>query len=71
MEAAHEVSNILGIKASGLLPLMSAIEAGLPLTSLDRVVHAVAPADTKLSRGRRSHADARPRPRQRIVPKAG
>jgi len=25
------VSDILGIKASGLLPLMSAIEAGLPL----------------------------------------
>jgi putative toxin-antitoxin system antitoxin component (TIGR02293 family) len=81
MEAAHEVSNILGIKASGLLPLMSAIEAGLPLTSLDRVVHAVAPADTKfafqivaratLARRRKASAAATDRPEGRLTPEEG
>ena len=43
------VSAVLGIKASGPLPLMSAIEQGLPLTALDRVVHSVAPADQKFA----------------------
>ena len=43
------VSAVLGIKASGPLPLMSAIEQGLPLTALDRLVHSVAPADQKFA----------------------
>jgi hypothetical protein len=40
------VSEVLGIGASGPPPLMSAVENGLPLASLDRVVDAVAPSDT-------------------------
>lgn len=43
------VSVVLGIRASGPLPLMSAVEKGLPLTSLDRVVHSVAPSDNKFA----------------------
>lgn len=43
------VSEILGIGASGPLPLMAAVENGLPLTSLDRVVHSVAPTDNKFA----------------------
>jgi len=46
---ADPVSEILGIRASGLFPLMSAVEKGLPLRSLDRVVHAVAPSDSKFA----------------------
>lgn len=46
---ADPIAEILGIRASGLLPLMSAVEQGLPLSSLDRVVHSVAPSDTKFS----------------------
>ena len=40
---------IAGIRASGPLPLMSAVAQGLPLSSLDRVVRSVAPSDTKFS----------------------
>ena len=43
------LSAVLGITASGPLPLMAAIEYGLPLTSLDRVVHSVAPSDSKFA----------------------
>lgn len=43
------VSKMLGIKASGALTLMSAVGEGLPLTSLDRVVLSVAPADRKFA----------------------
>jgi putative toxin-antitoxin system antitoxin component (TIGR02293 family) len=46
---ADPVSMVLGIRASGPLPLMSAVEKGLPLTSLDRVVHSVAPSDNKFA----------------------
>jgi putative toxin-antitoxin system antitoxin component (TIGR02293 family) len=42
-------SEVLGITASGPLPLMSAVEHGLPLTSLDRVVHSAAPSDTRFA----------------------
>ena len=43
------LSAVLGIRASGPLPLMAAVEYGLPLTSLDRVVHSVAPSDSKFA----------------------
>lgn len=43
------VSEVLGIKASGALTLMSAVGEGLPLASLDRVVLSVAPADRKFA----------------------
>jgi putative toxin-antitoxin system antitoxin component (TIGR02293 family) len=43
------VSDVLGIGASGALPLMSAVAAGLPLASLDRVVRTVAPADSQFA----------------------
>lgn len=46
---ADPVSEVLGIRASGPFPLMSAVEKGLPLTSLDRVVHSVAPSDNKFA----------------------
>jgi putative toxin-antitoxin system antitoxin component (TIGR02293 family) len=44
-----QVSAVLGIKASDPFSLMAAVERGLPLTALDRVVHAVAPADNKFA----------------------
>ena len=46
---AEPVSNVLGIRASDPLSLMSAVEKGLPLSSLDRVVHSVAPSDHKFA----------------------
>src|SRR5712672_1534561 len=49
MAVVDPVSEVLGIRASGPLPLMSAVEKGLPLTSLDRVVHSVAPSDNKFA----------------------
>ena len=70
------VSEVLGISASGPLPLMSAVEHGLPLTSLDRVVRSVAPSDSKfafrivaratLARRRKSLAVARDRAESRL-----
>jgi putative toxin-antitoxin system antitoxin component (TIGR02293 family) len=42
-------SAVLGIRASGPLPLISAVEKGLSLASLDRVVHSVAPSDAKFA----------------------
>jgi putative toxin-antitoxin system antitoxin component (TIGR02293 family) len=44
-----QVSAVLGIKASDPFSLMAAVERGLPLAALDRVVHAVAPADNKFA----------------------
>ena len=40
------VSDMLGIRATGALSLMAAVAEGLPITSLDRVVHAVAGDDS-------------------------
>jgi putative toxin-antitoxin system antitoxin component (TIGR02293 family) len=45
----HAVSDVLGIKASSPFTLISAIEDGLPLTALDRLVRSVAPSDTKFA----------------------
>jgi putative toxin-antitoxin system antitoxin component (TIGR02293 family) len=39
----------LGIDLLEPIPLMAAVEDGLPLESLDRVMHAVAPSDTKFA----------------------
>lgn len=47
--SADPISEVLGIKASDPFTLMSAVESGLPLTALDRVVHSVAPADNKFA----------------------
>ena len=70
------VSAVLGIRASGMFPLMSAVEKGLPLRSLDRVVRSVAPSDSKfafriipratLARRRRVWATAKDRPEGRL-----
>jgi uncharacterized protein (DUF2384 family) len=46
---AETVSDVLGIKKSGPFVLMSAVEQGLPLASLDRVVRSVAPSDNKFA----------------------
>jgi putative toxin-antitoxin system antitoxin component (TIGR02293 family) len=43
------VSEVLGIKVSGPLPLMSAVAQGLPLASLDRVIRSVAPSDSQFA----------------------
>jgi putative toxin-antitoxin system antitoxin component (TIGR02293 family) len=40
---------MLGIRSGGPWALMSAVEDGLPLTSLDRIAQAVAPADQKFA----------------------
>jgi putative toxin-antitoxin system antitoxin component (TIGR02293 family) len=78
---ADPVSAVLGIRASGPLPLMSAIEKGLPLTSLDRVVRSVAPSDNKfafrivsratLARRRRALATAKGRAEGRLSAEEG
>ncbi len=47
--AADAISQVLGISASDPFTLMSAVERGLPLTALDRVVHSVAPTDNKFA----------------------
>lgn len=75
------VSAVLGIRASGPFPLMSAVEQGLPLTSLDRVVHSVAPSDNKfafriipratLARRRKSLAIAKDRSDGRLSAEEG
>ncbi len=46
---ADPVLDMLGIRHPGPLPLMSAVEDGLPLRSLDRVAQAIAPSDTKFA----------------------
>jgi putative toxin-antitoxin system antitoxin component (TIGR02293 family) len=65
-ELADAVSKLLGIPGSGEFSLMAAVERGLPLASLDRVVRMVAPSDNSfafrivaratLARRRRAHA---------------
>lgn len=62
------VSDVLGIPSSGPLPLLAAVESGLPLTALDRVTHFMAPDDGQfafriipratLARRRKALADA-------------
>ncbi len=47
--SADPISQVLGIRASDPFTLMSAVERGLPLTALDRVVHSVAPTDNKFA----------------------
>lgn len=81
VDFAYPVSEILGIRASGPLPLMSAVEKGLPLTSLDRVVHSVAPSDNKfafriiaratLARRRKALATAKDRAEGRLSAEEG
>jgi putative toxin-antitoxin system antitoxin component (TIGR02293 family) len=78
---ADPVSEVLGIRASGPLPLMSAVEKGLPLTSLDRVVRSVAPSDSKfafriisratLARRRKALATAKGRAEGRLSAEEG
>ncbi len=46
---ADPVLDMLGIRHPGPLPLISAVEDGLPLHSLDRVAQAIAPSDTKFA----------------------
>lgn len=41
MARVDPVAEVLGIRASGALLVMAAVEHGLPLSSLDRVVRAV------------------------------
>jgi len=75
------VSEVLGIRASGPYPLMSAVEKGLPLRSLDRVVRAVAPSDTRfvfqivpratLARRRKAWATAKDRLEGRLSAEEG
>jgi len=75
------VSNVLGVYVGDPLSLMSAVEKGLPLSSLDRVVRAVAPSDNKfafrivaratLARRRKALADAKNRPEGRLSAEEG
>jgi putative toxin-antitoxin system antitoxin component (TIGR02293 family) len=78
---ADPVSEVLGIMVSGPLPLMAAVEHGLPLTALDGVVRSVAPSDSgfafriipraTLARRRRSFAAARDRADGRLSTEEG
>jgi putative toxin-antitoxin system antitoxin component (TIGR02293 family) len=78
---ADSVAEVLGIRASGPLPLMSAVENGLPLTALDRVVRSVASADNRfafriipratLARRRKVWATARSRTEGRLSAEEG
>src|SRR5690348_2755491 len=75
------VAELLGIEASGPLSLMAAVEEGLPLTALDRVVRSVAPTDSgfacrivpraTLARRRKSFATARGRADSRLSAEEG
>ena len=47
MVTSEAVARVLGLKLAGALPLMSAVQEGLPLAALDRVGHAVSPSDRK------------------------
>ncbi len=49
LASAYPIAAVLGIAASGPLPLMAAVEQGLPLSALDQVVHAVAPSDSSFA----------------------
>jgi putative toxin-antitoxin system antitoxin component (TIGR02293 family) len=78
---ADPVSDVLGIRVPGPFRLMSAVEEGLPLSSLDRVVHAVAPSDHKfafriipratLARRRKALATAKDRSAGRLSAEEG
>jgi putative toxin-antitoxin system antitoxin component (TIGR02293 family) len=46
---ADPISDVLGLQVPGPFRLISAVEEGLPLSSLDRVVHSVAPSDNKFA----------------------
>jgi len=81
MAIADPVCKLLGITASGPLRLMSAVQDGLPLTSLDRIVEVVAPLDSKfasriiaratLARRRKASSAARNRPEGRLSTEEG
>ena len=47
LKIADPVADVLGIVASGALPLMSAVAEGLPLGALDRLAATMAPDDGK------------------------
>src|ERR1700739_2465783 len=49
LPTADPISEVLGIRVSDPFTLMSAVEKGLPLAALDRVVHFVAPMDNKFA----------------------
>jgi putative toxin-antitoxin system antitoxin component (TIGR02293 family) len=49
LASADPISEVLGIRVSDPFTLMSAVEKGLPLAALDRVVHFVAPTDNKFA----------------------
>ena len=49
MAGADPVSNVLGLDVTGPFSLMAAVQEGLPLASLDRVVHSVSPSDSKFA----------------------
>lgn len=78
---ADPVFGMLGVRAGGALPLMSAVAVGLPLAALDRVARAVAPADSKfpfrivaratLARRRKALAEAKGRPDGRLSAEEG
>ncbi|MDR3538347.1 MAG: DUF2384 domain-containing protein [Acetobacteraceae bacterium] len=78
---ADPVSEVLGIRASGPFPLMAAVEHGLPLSALDRLIHSVAPSDSKfafriipratLARRRKAWAAAKDRPEGRLSAEEG
>jgi putative toxin-antitoxin system antitoxin component (TIGR02293 family) len=78
---ADPLSDVLGIKPSRSLPLMTAVEHGLPLTSLDRVARSVAPDDNAfafrivpratLSRRRKAWAESQDRPEGRLSSEEG
>lgn len=79
--SADPVSEVLGIKTSGPLPLIAAVKEGLPLTSLDRIVRSVAPSDNKfafqiiaratLARRRKAWATAKDRAEGRLSAEEG
>lgn len=79
--SADPVSEVLGIKTSGPLPLIAAVKEGLPLTSLDRIVRSVAPSDNKfafqiiaratLARRRKAWATAKDRAEGRLSTEEG
>jgi putative toxin-antitoxin system antitoxin component (TIGR02293 family) len=76
--AQSTFSKVLGIRATDPLSMMSAVEHGLPLATLDRVVQAVAPADNKfafrivsrptLARRRKALSDAKKPAEGRLSP---
>ncbi len=78
---ADVVSEVLGVQSSSPMVLMSAVEHGLPLASLDRVVDSVAPSDSTLAyrvvaratlaRRRKAFADLDDPPESRLSAEEG